>query len=259
MLVSSLLNDELTDNDIKWKEVADKYERGAKSLQDVIASLQEKMIIVEREKKNYKEKIGEQQKYISELRESKGSLPHFNSISKEIYNCVSISEIRRVHKLFRKNILKGIADEKNIKVIQRIFSGLFNGVIPVCNPQRTVLTESQLEIMDRIQNSSVDKAQNILRDNIQVIIRIFDYIDTSLKTAVDLFYQYGSKDEDDASSESGNDENDSEVETIDEVNDSESSSDDESSVNGSDAEKDDGLDIVSEVGGENKSDSSDSD
>ena len=232
------LIDELTNNDMKWKEVADKYERGARSLQDVIASLQEKIIVVEREKKNYKEKIGEQQNYITELKESKGSLPHFNSISKDIYNCVSISEIRRVHKLFRKNMLNGIADEKNIKVIQRIFSGLFNGVIPVCNPQRSVLTESQLEIMDKIRSSSVDKAQKILRDNMQVITKIFGYIDTSLKTAVDLFYEYGSKDEDDPSSEeSGNGENDSDVETIDEVNDNESSSDDEGSVNGIDTGK----------------------
>ena len=145
------------------------------------------------EKRDYKDKIKFLQNHIAEF--DKDS-PQFNNISKALFNCISIGEMNNLRNLFKEKKYSEIYKEKNVKIIQKIFIGLNNGVIPICNPQSTVITEEQRDIIESMEDASTKKAKKLLVDNMELIVELFDIVDSSIKMIVDLYYRFGSKDED---------------------------------------------------------------
>ena len=55
------------------------------------------------------------------------------------------------------------------------------GVIPICQPQRDVLTENQKKLIEKIEISTPSKAKNVIIQNRSEIVNIFDVIDQSLE------------------------------------------------------------------------------
>ena len=145
------------------------------------------------EKRDYKDKIKILQNHIADF--DKDS-PRFNNISKALFNCISIGEMNKLRKLFKEKKYSEIYREENVKIIQKIFIGLNNGVIPICNPQSTAITDAQRDIVERIEDSSTKKAKKLLMENMELIVELFDIVDNSIKMGVDLYYRFGSKDED---------------------------------------------------------------
>ena len=82
--------------------------------------------------------------------------------------------------------------------------------MPICNPQSTSITEEQRDIVERMEDSSTKKAKKLLMDNIELIVELFDIVDSSIKMVVDLYYQYGSRDEDEQFESDMEDESDDE-------------------------------------------------
>ena len=173
--------------------------------EQIIISLQKTIVSLNNEKKDYGKKIKLLQKYIAKFSEDKS---HFNNISKAIFNCVSIGEINKLRKLFKEKKYDELLKDESVKVIQKIFTGLVNGVIPVCNPQRTVMSKEERDMVDKIEESSTKDAKRLLRKNKEMVGQLFNTIDSSIKMVVDLYYQFGSRDEDNL--------NDSDSETDDE-------------------------------------------
>ena len=145
------------------------------------------------EKRDYKDKIKFLQSHIAEF--DKDS-PRFNNISKALFNCISIGEMNKLRKLFKEKKYNEIYKEENVKIIQKIFIGLNNGVIPICNPQSTAITKEQRDIVERMEDSSTKKAKKLLMGNMELIVELFDIVDSSIEMVVDLYYRFGSKDED---------------------------------------------------------------
>ena len=181
------------------------------------------IINLNNEKRDYKDKIKFLQKHIAEF--DKDS-PRFNNISKALFNCISIGEMNKLRKLFKEKKYSEIYKEENVKIIQKIFIGLNNGVIPICNPQSTVITDAQRDIVERMEDSSTNKAKKLLMENMELIVELFDIVDNSIKMVVDLYYQYGSKDEDDQFDSDVEEQSDDDDQSYDEdegdLNDSES-------------------------------------
>ena len=98
-------------------------------------------------------------------------------------------------------------------------------------------------MVHKIEESSIKAAKRLLRKNKEMVGQLFGTIDSSIKMIVDLYYQFGSKDEDDQfdsdfedqsddedqsyeEDEGGDDQNDSESQNVDaEYTDSDSSED----------------------------------
>lgn len=238
-------------SEIECQAKLEEQERTLFNLQETVARLH-------KEKNEYKQRIAKLQMYIAKLKEHEDLIPNFTNISKAVFNCVTIGEIRRLRKLFQTKNFKEILKEKNVKVLQKICMGLNSGVIPVCNPQRSVITDVQRDIVQKLEDASSIKANKILKNNMELVANLFDSVDSSIKMIVDLYYQFGSSDEDRQL--------DSDLETVSEYP-SENVSDDQQESDletvsefqrSDDEEKDSDLETVSEDRSDNEgTDSSD--
>jgi hypothetical protein len=202
--------------------------------QDKLVKNQADIVSLKEERKELKRKVEELNLALVEEREEE---THFNSDTKKIFNCVTIEEIEKLRNLFKHKKVDHIKRRGNIKAIQKIAMGLVRGYIPVCNPQRTVITDQQRDLMENIEKSTTKKAGKIIDENIELVSDFMSKVDGSMKMVVQLYEKYGSRDEDtdnDSQDKSGDD-----------------SSDDEDGGN----DHDEGIDI--ESNGENESRRSD--
>ena len=53
--------------------------------------------------------------------------------------------------------------------MQKIATGLLRGYIPICNPQRTVITDQQRDLITNIEKSTTSKAEKIIGENIELL------------------------------------------------------------------------------------------
>ena len=204
------------DSDL-WKKrlqnLEAEYQRLSDDKEMIIISLQKNIVSLDNEKQDYRKKIKILQKHIAEFNTDKSN---FNSISKTIFNCVSIGEINKLRKVFKEKKYDELLKDESIKVIQKIFGGLVAGVIPVCNPQRTAMSKEERSMVNKIEESSIKDAKRLLRKNKEMVGQLFGTIDSSIKMIVDLYYQFGSKDEDDQFDSDFEDQSDDENQSYDE-------------------------------------------
>ena len=74
--------------------------------------------------------------------------------------------------------------EKHLDTLQKLFLSLSYGVIPICQPQRDVLSDSQKKLIQKIETSSPSKAKTLIIQNRSEIINIFHIIEQSLELAI---------------------------------------------------------------------------
>ena len=177
----------------RFQSLEAEYQRLSDDKEGIIISLQKNIVSLDNEKQEYRKKIKILQKHIGEFNTDRSN---FNSISKTIFNCVSIGEINKLRKVFKEKKYDELLKDESVKVIQKIFRGLVTGVIPVCNPQRTFISKEESHMVDKIEESSIKDAKRLLRKNKELVGQLFDTVDSSIKMVVDLYYQFGSKDED---------------------------------------------------------------
>ena len=92
-----LLND--TNKELKFK--LNECEKVLQSLQDKVVKQQTDIDFLNEERKELRDNYEKSILHIQQLEED-GQLDAFNDISKGIFNCVSIEQIERVRKLFKK-------------------------------------------------------------------------------------------------------------------------------------------------------------
>ena len=78
-----------------------------------------------------------------------------------------------------------------------MFLSLSYRVLPICQPQRDTITDSQRELVGKIQNSSFNIAKGILKENREEIANLFSIIEYSLNLARNSFNPYGIRQEGD--------------------------------------------------------------
>ena len=121
---------------------------------------------------------------------------NFNALSKVIFNCVTIQDIHKIRDLVNSQNV-GEISTKHIETIQKIMLGLSVGVIPICNPQRTVINDSQRRLIKELQDAPASAAKRKLKNNHSNFTRLWAIIDDSLGLVCRTYNRYGSRDEDD--------------------------------------------------------------
>ena len=129
--------------------------------------------------------------HIKELQED--DQEDFSSLSKAIFNCTTMEEIFEIQRLI-KNHQIDVVVQKHLKTLQNLFLSLSYGIVPICDAQRRRITDSQRDLVERIQNSSTTTAKRQIRANRGEIINLFTIINDSLKLVRNTFNRYASPD-----------------------------------------------------------------
>ena len=84
-----------------------------------------------------------------------------------------------------------------MNTLQNIMLGLTVGVIPICNPQRTVITDEQRQLVSYIQDASPSKVKRKIQHNRSQFTKLWSIVDDSLRLVCETYNRYGSHDESD--------------------------------------------------------------
>ena len=128
---------------------------------------------------HYQNQLKLLQEKIKSMEENKAS---FKPLSDAIFNCITIEEIFKIKKLVRNRDFDELI-KNHLDTLQKLFLSLSYGVIPICQPQREVLTENQKKLIEKIETSAPSKAKQLIMQNRSEIVTIFDIIDQSLELA----------------------------------------------------------------------------
>ena len=74
----------------------------------------------------------------------------FKPLSDAIFNCISIEEIFKIKRLLKQHRIEEVL-EKHLETLQALFLSLSYGVIPICQPQRDVVTDYQRNLIEMIE------------------------------------------------------------------------------------------------------------
>ena len=123
-----------------------------------------------------------------------GQNENFNTLSKAIFNCSSIEEISKVQYLLETGRYDEVIN-KHLRTVQNLFLGLSMNVIPICNSQRSIITDKQRNIIKTVQGATPSTAKRELKGNINDFTNLFTIIGDSLDLVRRTYNRYGSKDE----------------------------------------------------------------
>ena len=115
---------------------------------------------------------------------------YITPLARAIFNCTTMEEIFEIKNLIESYKVNELTD-KHYRTLQNMFLSLSYGVLPICQPQRDTITDSQRELVGKIQNSSFNTVKGILNENREEIANLFSIIGDSLKLARNSFNRYG--------------------------------------------------------------------
>ena len=177
-------NKQITDLNDKYKEnISEVKHECEQQIKDL--NLQHKKEYEDLEE-NCEKKIKKLTDHIKSLEEDDASL---NTLNKAIFNCTSIQEISEIMRLV-KNHQIDIVVQRHLKTLQNLFLSLSLGVLPICQPQRDKITDSQREMVEKLQSLSANRAKGVLKENRNELINLFTIIEGSLKLARDSYNKY---------------------------------------------------------------------
>ena len=117
-----------------------------------------------------------------------------SAIEKAITNSVTIEQINNIRYLIKSgNVDQVLDDNDNLVTIQRIFTAMLEGVIPIYNPQNLVFSKNQRQFMKNLERVGIDNAKDYISQNIDEFLKIFEALDMSLKLVTKSFNKYVQK------------------------------------------------------------------
>ena len=115
---------------------------------------------------------------------------YLTPLARAIFNCTTMEEIFEIKNLIETYKVNELT-QKHYNTLQNMFLSLSYGVLPICQPQRDTITDSQRALVGEIQNSSFNTVKGILNENRKEIANLFTIIEDSLKLARNSFNRYG--------------------------------------------------------------------
>ena len=115
---------------------------------------------------------------------------YLTPLARAIFNCTTMEEIFEIKHLIETYKVNELT-QKHYNTLQNMFLSLAYGVLPICQPQRDTITDSQRTLVGKIQNSSFNTVKGILNENRKEIANLFTIIEDSLKLARNSFNRYG--------------------------------------------------------------------
>ena len=137
-------------------------------------------------------KIKELNEYIRNLKNNQ--YEHFNPLSEILFKCSTIEEINKIRELIKSQRIDEVL-KNHMGTLQNILLGLTVGVIPICNPQRTIITDKQRKLIEEIQDNSPSRAKEKIVNNRTEFSKLWSIVDDSLKLVCETYNRYGSRDE----------------------------------------------------------------
>jgi hypothetical protein len=114
-----------------------------------------------------------------------------SSLNRAIFNCVTMEELYKIQQLVKNHQLEEVV-ENHLKTLQNLFLSLSHGVLPICQPQRDRVTDSQRRLVENMQTSSKVTVKRLMKNNRADIVNLFSIIKDSLKMARNSFNSFGS-------------------------------------------------------------------
>lgn len=118
-----------------------------------------------------------------------------SSLNNAIFNCVTMEEIFKIQRLVKNHQLDEVV-QNHLKTLQNLFLSLSHGVLPICQPQRDRVTDSQRRLVDQIQTSSKPTVKRLMKANRNDVVNLFTIIKESLKMARNSYNIYGTRNSD---------------------------------------------------------------
>ena len=115
---------------------------------------------------------------------------YLTPLAHAIFNCTSMEEIFEIKNLIESYRVNELTN-KHYKTLQNMFLSLSYGILPICQPQRDTITDSQRELVGKIQNSSLNITKRLLKENREEVANLFSIIEDSLNLARNSFNRYG--------------------------------------------------------------------
>jgi len=120
--------------------------------------------------------------------------PKSSPLDRALNNSVTIDAINDIRHLISSKTLDPIFDDEDkLSTIQKIASGMLEGVIPLSNPQNLAFTDQQKTFMKELENMELDEVSEHIKDNIDDFNEVFHILDLSLKLLIKAFDKYGSE------------------------------------------------------------------
>ena len=115
---------------------------------------------------------------------------NLSGLTKAIFNCTTMEEIFEIQRLI-KNHRIDLVVQNHLKTLQNLFLSLSYGVLPICQPQRDRVTDSQRRLVEQIQTSSRPTARRLMMEHRNDVVNLFTIINDSLKLARNSYNRYG--------------------------------------------------------------------
>ena len=116
----------------------------------------------------------------------------FKTLTEAIFNCTTIEEIYKIKSLLKEHRIEELLDN-HLDTLQKLFISLSYGVIPICQPQRNVISKSQRKLIEKIETSSAADAKELIIGNKMEIIKLFAIIEESLQLATRSYKKFTKK------------------------------------------------------------------
>ena len=111
-------------------------------------------------------------------------------LSKIIFNCATLEDIYELQSLIQRHQFNQLTS-KHLRTLQNLLLGLSQGIVPICEPQRRALSESQKKLVSDIQSSSLARAKSLINNNRPHFIDFMNKIKDSLKLISSSYNRYG--------------------------------------------------------------------
>ena len=104
-------------------------------------------------------------------------------------NCVTIDKFMEINDLINQNMFETlVGDEELLEALQIIFKGAIKGYIPICSPQRLILTKSMKKLM---YSFGTRPSGTLLMRNKKNLKQLFRILWQSVDSVIQSYLKYG--------------------------------------------------------------------
>ena len=141
----------------------------------------------EKKLREYEENCSDNIKLLySQCQALQGGEEDTGNLTMAIFNFSAIGEILEIQRLIKNRQMDKVL-QAHFPMLKKLLLGLSFGVLPLCQPQRSRVTDEQRILVEQLQSASKASAKRILREKEASIVNLFEVVKDSLKFAASSF------------------------------------------------------------------------
>ena len=113
-----------------------------------------------------------------------------STLTKAINNATAMSQVYEIQRLMEEGQINEIL-KKHFITFKNVLQGLTYGIIPLCQSQRDQVTDSQRNLVQKLQFSTKQTAAKLLKGRHSEIIKLFLIVKDSIKLIRISYNKYG--------------------------------------------------------------------